>query len=153
MSDNNNNNNNTNGSQGQPDPAPASDTPNMVNILPGVVAAAAAAAAVAAATAAASAFSGIYSIIERLDSLENALQEEMDEVHQDIALVLQRVDTPFDRLGANVQENLRNALRRASVVPGVRRFAPELGITEGLRPDDWVMAPEWAQEFRAARRR
>ncbi|KAI7158820.1 hypothetical protein KC349_g4621 [Hortaea werneckii] len=129
--------NNTNGSQGQSDPAPASDTPNMVNILPEVVAAAAAA-AVAAVTAAAGAFSGIYSIIERLDSFESALQEEMDEVHQDIALILQRVDTPFDRLAANVQENLRHALRTASVLGGVRRFAPDLGITERPELDDSV---------------
>ncbi|KAI7179941.1 hypothetical protein D0869_02724 [Hortaea werneckii] len=147
-----NDDNNTDGSQGQPDPAPASDTPNMVNILPEVVAAAAAA-AVAAATAAAGAFSGIYSIIERLDSFENALQEEMDEVHQDIALVLQRVDTPFDRLAANVQENLRHALRTASVLGGVRRFAPALGITERPELDDSVTVrvgriPRWDSRVR-----
>ncbi|RMY31935.1 hypothetical protein D0865_14864 [Hortaea werneckii] len=144
--------NNTNGSQGQSNPAPASDTPSLVNILLEVVAAAAAA-AVAAATAAAGAFSGIYSIIERLDSLENALQEEMDEVHQDIALVLQRVDTPFDRLAANVQENLRHALRTADVLAGVRRFAPALGITERPELDDSVTVqvgriPGWDSRVR-----
>ncbi|RMZ04263.1 hypothetical protein D0862_05369 [Hortaea werneckii] len=130
-------NNNTNASQGQPDPAPASDTPNMVNILPEVVAAAADA-AVAAATAAAGAFSGIYRIIERLDSFESATQEDMDVVHQEILGILQRVDTPFDRLMANVQENLRHALRTASVLGGVRRFAPALGITERPELDDSV---------------
>ncbi|KAI6907016.1 hypothetical protein D0869_09160 [Hortaea werneckii] len=144
---------NTNASQGQQDPAPASDTPTLVDILPEVVAAAADA-AVAAATAAAGAFSGIYSIVERLDSFENALQEEMDEIHQDIALVLQRVDTPFDRLAANVQENIRHALRTADVLGGVRRFAPALGITERPELDDSVTVrvgriPGWDSRVRS----
>lgn len=125
-------NNNTNASQGQPAPAPASDTPSLVNILPELVAAAA---------AVAGALSGIYRIIERLDSFESATQEDMDVVHQEIWGILQRVNTPFDRLAANVQETLRNALRHADALAGVRRFAPALGITERPELDDSVTVP------------
>ncbi|RMY82683.1 hypothetical protein D0862_11927 [Hortaea werneckii] len=76
--------------------------------------------------------------------------------HPDVSLssraliqeILQAVNTPFDGLAANVQEDLRHALRTASVLAGVRRFAPALGITERPGLDDSVtvqrgLIPGW----------
>ncbi|KAI6859217.1 hypothetical protein KC343_g1073 [Hortaea werneckii] len=144
MSDNNNN---TNASQGQPAPAPASDTPSQVNTTPDD-AAAAAAAVLGGAAAAAGALGGIYRVIVRVNSFVAAEQEDMNVVHQEIQEILQAVNTPFDGLAANVQEDLRHALRTASVLAGVRRFAPALGITERPGLDDSVtvqrgLIPGW----------
>ena len=148
MSDNNNNN--TNASQGQPAAAPASDTPSQVNTTPDDAAAAAAAATavLGGAAAAAGALGGIYRVIVRVNSFVAAEQEDMNEVHQEIQEILQAVNTPFDGLAANVQEDLRHALRTASVLGGVRRFAPALGITERPGLDDTVtvqvgLIPGW----------
>ncbi|KAI7284105.1 hypothetical protein KC343_g1105 [Hortaea werneckii] len=148
-------NNNTNASQGQPAPAPASDTPNLVNMTPEDTAAAVA--VLGGAAAAAGALSGIYQNIARLGSFLAATQAEMDVVHQEIWGILQRVNTPFDRLAANVQEDLRRALRTASVLGGVRRFAPTLGITERPGLDDSVpvqvgLIPGWDTPVQSERR-
>ncbi|RMZ15832.1 hypothetical protein D0860_01369 [Hortaea werneckii] len=132
--------NNANASEGQPAPAPASDLANLVIITFTLF--------VAAADVAAGALSDLYGIIERVRSFVAAEQADMDVVHQEIWGILQRVNTPFDRLAANVQEDLRRALREASVLGGVRRFAPTLRITERPGLDDSVtvqvgLIPGW----------
>ncbi|KAI7286336.1 hypothetical protein KC345_g1227 [Hortaea werneckii] len=151
-------NNNTNASQGQPAPAPASDTSNQVNTTPedATAAAAAATAVLDGAAAAAGALSGIYRIIVRVNSFIAAEQEDINVVHQEIQGILQAVNTPFDGLAANVQEDLRRALREASVLGGVRRFAPALGITERPGLDDSVtvqvgLIPGWDTPVRSER--
>ncbi|KAI7476480.1 hypothetical protein KC357_g4745 [Hortaea werneckii] len=103
--------NNTNASQGQPAPAPDSDAPNLEDISPEVF--------LQAAHTAAGALCEIYRIILRVDS----------------------GNTPIDGLPADAQEDLRRVLRRASVLPGVRRFAPALGITARPGLDDSVTVP------------
>ncbi|KAI6833569.1 hypothetical protein KC340_g6406 [Hortaea werneckii] len=125
--------NNTSASQGQPAPAPASDAPNLEDTSPEVF--------LQAAHTAAGALCEIYRIILRVDSFENATQADMDVVHHEIWGILQGVNTPIDGLPADAQEDLRRVLRRASVLPGVRRFAPALGITARPGLDDSVTVP------------